>query len=155
MCSWVSPTRHNKKTTFRKINRCTQKLSKHPWGDVVELKKKKERKKKKIERKKERRRKVWSNKPERKKLSFFESVRDLLINLRYISFVHVVTGSSLSFDETQWTFLLFQFIAVMWFQSFYTDLWARKWSPKTRCLSHLLMLSLRVKFKSKKIGSEW
>ena len=54
MCSWVSPTRHNKKTTFRKINRCTQKLSKHPWGDAVELKKiiiiknkKEERKKKK------------------------------------------------------------------------------------------------------------
>ena len=56
MCSWVSPTRHNKKTTFRKINRCTQKLSKHPWGDVVELKKKK-RKKKEKNRKKERKKK--------------------------------------------------------------------------------------------------
>lgn len=54
MCSWVSPTRHNKKTTFRKINRCTQKLSKHPWGDAVELKKKikKEKRKRKKERKK-------------------------------------------------------------------------------------------------------
>lgn len=52
MCSWVSPTRHNKKTTFRKINRCTQKLSKHPWGDVVELKKKEKRKNRKKERKK-------------------------------------------------------------------------------------------------------
>lgn len=115
----------------------------------------KKKKKEKIERKKERRRKAWSNKPGRKKLSFFESVRDLLINLRYISFVHVVTGSSLSFDENQWTFLLFQFIAVMWFHSFYTDLWAPKWSRKPRCLSHLLMNSLRVKFKSEKIGSEW
>lgn len=92
---------------------------------LLNWKKKKEKRK---NRKKERRRKAWSNKPGRKKLSFFESVRDLLINLRYISFVHVVTGSSLSFDENQWTFLLFQFIAVMWFHSFYTDLWAPKWS---------------------------
>lgn len=119
---------------------------------LLNWKKKKEKRK---NRKKEIRRKAWSNKPGRKKLSFFESVRDLLINLRYISFVHVVTGSSLSFDENQWTFLLFQFIAVMWFHSFYTDLWAPKWSRKPRCLSHLLMNSLRVKFKSKKIGSEW
>ena len=152
MCSWVSPTRHNKKTTFRKINRCTQKLSKHPWGDVVELKKKEKRKNRKKERKKK---KGLIKQTGRKKLSFFESVPDLLINLRYISFVHVVTGSSLPFDENQWTFLLFQFIAVMWFHSFYTDLWAPKWSRKPRCLSHLLMNSLRVKFKSKKIGSEW
>lgn len=64
MCSWVSPTRHNKKTTFRKINRCTQKLSKHPWGDVVELKKKK-KKKEKIERKKEEERFDQTNRGER------------------------------------------------------------------------------------------